>query len=73
MGLLEEDELAGVPTLCFANKQDMLGAATAAEIMKELELTSKTDRFVHVACSAKTGEGLQTGIETLLNVKKDPA
>ena len=51
------------------------GAATAAEIMKELELTSKTDRFVHVAaCSAKTGEGLQTGIETLLeNVKKDPA
>ena len=45
----------------------MLGAATAADIMAELDLTVKRDRFVHVqACSAKTGEGLQEGIETLL-------
>lgn len=30
--LLEEDELAGVPVLVFANKQDLLNAMTAAEV-----------------------------------------
>jgi len=70
--LLEEEGLAGIPVLIFANKQDLLGAMSAAEVMSELELTSQKDRFVHVqACSAKTGEGLEDGIKELLkNVNK---
>jgi len=65
--LLDEECLTGVPVLVYANKQDLLGAMSAAAVMKELELTDKKDRFVHVeACSAKTGEGLQTGMETLM-------
>jgi len=65
--LLEEEELSGVPTLVLANKQDLLGAMTAAEVMKELELTSETSRWVHVeACSAKTGEKLLEGIGKLI-------
>merc|ERR1719327_2149683 len=36
--LLEEEALAGVPTLVYANKQDLLNAMTAAELMGKLEL-----------------------------------
>jgi hypothetical protein len=45
---MEEEDLAGVPVLVFANKQDLLGAMTGAEIMEALELTSLKDRWVHV-------------------------
>ena len=31
--LLEEEKLAGVPVLVFANKQDLLNAAPAGEVM----------------------------------------
>ena len=34
--LLEEDKLAGVPTLIFANKQDLLSAKSATEVRREL-------------------------------------
>merc|ERR1719298_182953 len=37
--LLEEEQLAAVPALVLANKQDMLGAMNAADVMKALELT----------------------------------
>merc|ERR1712023_417807 len=56
--LLDEEALAGVPGLVYANKQDLLNAKKAAEIMDSLELTSIKSRWVHIeACSAKTGEG----------------
>jgi len=45
---MEEEDLAGVPVLVFANKQDLLGAMTGAEIMEALELTALKDRWVHV-------------------------
>jgi len=68
--LMEEEDLAGVPVLVFANKQDLLGAMTGAEIMEALELTSFKDRWVHVeACSAKTGEGLESGMSKLMAAK----
>jgi len=69
--LLEEEALAGVPVLVFANKQDLLNAQTAAEVMEFLELTSKKDRWVHIeGCSAKTGDGLETGISKLISQVK---
>ena len=52
--LMEEEDLAGVPVLVFANKQDLLGAMTGAEIMEALELTSFKDRWVHVEVSRCT-------------------
>jgi len=65
--LMEEEQLARVPTLVFANKQDLLNAASAEDIMKDLELTHFKDRWIHIeACSAKTGEGLESGIEKLV-------
>jgi len=72
-GLLEEAQLAGVPVLVFANKQDLLNAMTAGDLMKELELTNAKERWIHVeACSAKTGEGLEAGLAKLMAQKIKP-
>lgn len=50
--------------------QDLLNAATAADIMESLEITAIKDRWVHIqACSAKTGEGLEDGISKLIQEK----
>lgn len=58
--LLEEEKLAGVPVLIFANKQDLLTAAKASEIAEGLNLNSIRDREWQIqACSALTGEGVK--------------
>jgi ADP-ribosylation factor-like protein 5B len=50
--------------LVFANKQDVKGSMSAAEISRELSLTSyKNHRWQIQACCALTGEGLQQGLE----------
>ena len=42
----------------FANKQDVKGCMSAAEISQHLSLTSVKDRAWHIqACCALTGEG----------------
>ena len=44
--------------------QDLMNAAAAEEISESLNLTSIRDRKWHIqACSAKSGEGLQEGME----------
>ncbi|CAJ1037356.1 ADP-ribosylation factor family/Signal recognition particle receptor beta subunit/50S ribosome-binding GTPase/Ras of Complex, Roc, domain of DAPkinase/Gtr1/RagA G protein conserved region/Ras family, putative [Leishmania lindenbergi] len=70
--LLEEEKVAGVPMLFFANKQDLLGALSVEEITVALNLTDLRDRRWHIqACSAKTGEGLDEGISwAVKQVKK---
>jgi len=65
--LLEEEKLAGVPVLIFANKQDLLNAMPPKEISEALQLHNIRDRDWQIqACSAKTGAGLQEGIEWVL-------
>lgn len=74
--LLEEEKLAGVPVLIFANKQDLLTAAPPAEIAGSLQLSTVIrDRTWNIQpCSAVTGEGVEEGLEfvskTLKDVKK---
>jgi ADP-ribosylation factor-like protein 3 len=66
--LLEEDKLANVPILVFANKQDLLNALPASDISTALNLSTIRDRTWHIqACSAKTGEGLQEGMEWIVS------
>ena len=61
--MLEEDKLAGIPMLIFANKQDLLMALPAEEIEELLNLSMINDRaWTIVACSAKEGEGLNEGL-----------
>lgn len=58
--LLEETQLAAVPLLIFANKQDLTTAMTASELAEGLNLHMIRDRMWQVqACSALTAEGLQ--------------
>lgn len=67
--LLEEDKLAGVPLLVFANKQDLVGALTDSAVAEALRLHNLRDRAWRVQpCSAKTGSGLGEGIQWMLEV-----
>eukprot|EP00695_Tsukubamonas_globosa_P003164 TRINITY_DN497_c0_g1_i1.p1 TRINITY_DN497_c0_g1~~TRINITY_DN497_c0_g1_i1.p1 ORF type:complete len:205 (+),score=83.38 TRINITY_DN497_c0_g1_i1:75-617(+) len=65
--LLEEEQLARVPLLILANKQDLLNALPAKEIAEGLSLHSIRDREWQIQpCSAKTGDGLGTAMEWLV-------
>eukprot|EP00899_Mesostigma_viride_P016410 jgi/Mesvir1/24770/Mv22025-RA.1 len=65
--LLQEDKLAGVPLLVLANKKDLMHAIPPNELLEGLNLSSIRDRpWDLVACSAKTSEGLQQGMEWLV-------
>ncbi|KTF73940.1 hypothetical protein cypCar_00025804 [Cyprinus carpio] len=71
--LIDEENLAGVPILIFANKQDLGTASPASEIAEGLNLHTYRDRVWQIqACSAVTGEGVQDGMNWICNnlVKK---
>ena len=64
--LLEEEKLMGVPVLIFANKQDLMHAASAAEISDGLDLHSIRDRQWQIQpCSAQTKEGIHVRLSSL--------
>jgi len=70
--LLEEEKLLGAPVLIFANKQDLISALTPKEISEALQLHNIRDRAWQIqAASAKTGTGLQEGIEWLLKTVEE--
>ncbi|ESO98977.1 hypothetical protein LOTGIDRAFT_187225 [Lottia gigantea] len=65
--LLEEERLAGVPVIIFANKQDLVSAASATDISNGLNLTQIRDREWHIQpCSAQSGEGVKDGLEWVI-------
>uniref|UniRef100_A0A061S743 ADP-ribosylation factor-like protein 3 n=1 Tax=Tetraselmis sp. GSL018 TaxID=582737 RepID=A0A061S743_9CHLO len=69
--LLAEDQLAGVPLLVFANKQDLVHAAQADDISVNLNLTSIRDRPWQIqGCSALKGDGLEAGMTWLVKQLK---
>ncbi|MBZ3877830.1 ADP-ribosylation factor-like protein 5B [Sciurus carolinensis] len=59
--MLAHEDLRKAAVLIFANKQDMKGCMTAAEISKYLTLSSIKDHPWHIqSCCALTGEGNYT-------------
>ena len=65
----DEDKLARIPLLIFANKQDLLGALTSEQIAEVLELGSEIFAKRHWEihpCSAVTGEGLVDGVDWIV-------
>eukprot|EP01129_Flabellula_baltica_P004764 TRINITY_DN1685_c0_g1_i1.p1 TRINITY_DN1685_c0_g1~~TRINITY_DN1685_c0_g1_i1.p1 ORF type:complete len:185 (+),score=38.24 TRINITY_DN1685_c0_g1_i1:99-653(+) len=65
--VLGEEKLAGASLLILANKQDIPGALSVGEIYEALDLGSITTRNTHViASSAITGEGLESGINWIV-------
>lgn len=70
--LLEEEKLAAVPILVFANKQDLVQAAPAQEIADKLQLNKIRGRAWRIqGCSALSGEGIEDGIEWISQTLKD--
>ena len=68
MAMLEEEELKSTILLVFANKQDMKGAMTEAEVSQGLGLVAIKDRQWHICkSSAINGEGLNEGLDWLAN------
>merc|ERR1712113_691140 len=70
--MMGHDELSKANILVFANKQDVKGCLSAAEISKHLNLQSmKSHQWQIQACCALTGEGLYQGLEWIVNnIKK---
>jgi ADP-ribosylation factor-like protein 3 len=65
--LIEDERLTHIPLIVFANKQDLLHALPAEEIAETLGLYAINNRVWTIqACSSKTGEGLNEGIEWLI-------
>lgn len=56
--MLSHEELSKAAVLVFANKQDVKGAMTAAEISRQLDLTAIKKHQWHIqSCCALSGEG----------------
>ncbi len=76
-GVLNSDELQRADLLLFANKQDMPGARSPAEIVDKMGLRdirgfSNGQREFHVqACCAITGDGLAEGLDWLARKLKN--
>lgn len=67
--LLLNTDLLEAPLLILANKQDVKGCLTPAELAQELDLNAAEIRrpyFVQ-GCCALTGDGLDTGFDWLVN------
>lgn len=64
--LLEQEELANVPVLILANKQDLPNASQEAEITQLLGLTTlKARAWALHKTSAVTGDGIKEGMDWL--------
>mmetsp|Transcript_123033 Transcript_123033/g.343178 ORF Transcript_123033/g.343178 Transcript_123033/m.343178 type:complete len:187 (+) Transcript_123033:118-678(+) len=67
--LLGQEKLAGASLMVFANKQDLAGALSSAEITEALDLGAEAFKKRHWAlqpCSAVTGDGLVEGIDWMV-------
>ncbi|XP_037950711.1 ADP-ribosylation factor-like protein 2 [Teleopsis dalmanni] len=65
--LLNEERLAGASLLVLANKQDLPGSLSAAEIKEILELDNiTTHHWLVVGVSAVTGEKLLSAVDWLI-------
>ena len=64
--LLSNETLKNAVILIYANKQDLPGAKSVAEIIQIYELDTIKEHIWHIQpCSAQTGEGLITGMKWL--------
>ncbi|KDN35506.1 putative ARL1-ADP-ribosylation factor [Tilletiaria anomala UBC 951] len=68
LSMLQEDELQQAKLLIFANKQDLPNAASASEVSGALGLDTLKDRQWSIfKCVATKGEGLEDGMDWLIN------
>jgi len=66
--VLHEERLLGASLLILANKQDLIGASTLAEIESIIQPQTLGARHVAImACSAMTGQGVRQGFHWLVS------
>ena len=66
--MLAEEELENASLLVLANKQDLPGSLDVAEISSALDLPALKDRqWTIFKASALTGEGLNDGLDWMVN------
>lgn len=62
--MLQHESLSKASILIFANKQDLAGALSSAQISEKLKLTDiKTHKWQIQGCCALTGDGIDKGLE----------
>ncbi|NWU65822.1 ARL11 protein, partial [Pterocles burchelli] len=71
--VLSHPSMAGVPVLLLANKQEVPGALTPAELGERLQQGRLVERrWVLQGCSAHTGQGLQEALDVLGELLQGP-
>ncbi|XP_076449446.1 uncharacterized protein LOC143285887 [Babylonia areolata] len=67
----QSPDMAGVPVVVLANKQDLPNACGTAEVASKLGLTDMTDRkwFVQGTC-ANSGQGIYEAMDQLVTLTK---
>eukprot|EP01098_Paradermamoeba_levis_P003019 TRINITY_DN1414_c0_g1_i1.p1 TRINITY_DN1414_c0_g1~~TRINITY_DN1414_c0_g1_i1.p1 ORF type:complete len:173 (-),score=23.61 TRINITY_DN1414_c0_g1_i1:200-718(-) len=68
---LKEDALKNLPVLIFWNKVDVSGSMPIAEVSQRLLLGEFQNKFVVQPCCAITGEGLNEGLEQLVQIMSE--
>lgn len=67
--IAQDEQVTKAPVLVWANKQDIKGAMTPAEISESLALTAFRERTWQIfGCSALTGKGMTEGLDWLAGV-----
>ena len=70
--ILDDSEMNGIPVVVFANKQDLPGAQSPANLIRDLGLeTLKGHDWYIQATSATTGDGLYEGVDALAKMVKE--
>ena len=65
--LVDEAKLADIPVLVYGNKSDLMNAMEQCEIEESVAPVLYGRNYFVVECSAKTGKGLQDGMEWLVD------
>jgi len=72
-GILEDDNMHGVPVVIIANKQDLPNAMSCNQIVQKLELdklrATRNEWFIQSAC-AVTGEGIYEAMKKMSEMVK---
>ncbi len=71
-GILNNDEMRGVPVVVMANKQDLPHAVSASNMATQLGLHSLHNHKWHIqACTACNGDGVYESLEAMARLVKE--
>lgn len=73
-GILEDEQMYGVPVVIIANKQDLPNAISCSQLVEKLKLNKLNDTknkwYVQSAC-AVTGEGIYEAMSKMADLVKE--